>query len=113
MPQNPSTGKTDRRALSDAEILQYRRKQVEKSQAPDAGESEGSGLSPSPLATLSGLGRLTLDSGSSAADTPADSPAAGLSHPPLPERPAPPLPSVPKTRKASKRPGKSGSKHLF
>jgi hypothetical protein len=122
MPQNPSTGKTDRRALSKTEILEFRRKQTEQQRAevkrgkrrargsPDAGESEGSGLLPSPLATLANLGSLTLDSGgSSAANSPADSPAT-IAQPPLLERPAPAPPSAPKTHDASKPSGRSQSR---
>lgn len=129
MPQNPSTGKMDRRALSQAEILEFRLKQTEElltaakggrvgrrcvRDLPEAGRSEGSGLSPSPLATLSGLGGLTLDSGgSSTADTPADSPAALLPQATLPERPAAAPPSAPKTRGGSKHLGKSSSMLLI
>lgn len=119
MPQNPSTGKTIRHAMSRAEILEYRLKQTDEPSAPsavkrgkrrarnspDAGESEGSGLAPSPLATLSGLGGLTLDSGgSSAADTPADSPST-LAHQPTLAAPTPA--SAPKTHGGSKRSGMS------
>ena len=119
MPQNPSTGKTDRRALSQAELLEFRQKQTEDSRAavkrgkrraqdsPNTGESEGSRLSPSPLTALSGLGTLALDSsGSSPAETPADTPAT-LPQPPLPERPAPPRPLA--SKKPSQPSGKSTS----
>jgi hypothetical protein len=91
MPRNPSARKTDRRVLPQEDILEFRIRQMEETQTavkkgkrrardlPGPGESDGSRLSPSPLATLSGLGGLTLDSGgSSAAGTPADSPATLL-----------------------------------
>jgi hypothetical protein len=72
--------------------------------SPEVGESEGSELTPSPLTRL---GELTLDSGgSSAANTPADSPST-LPQPPLPERPALAVPSSSKTRDTS---GKSSHK---
>jgi hypothetical protein len=116
VPINPDTGKTDRRALSETEIMDFRIKMMEEARSevrrgkqrardsPDAGESEGSGPTPSPLARL---GELTLESGgSSAADTPADSPSI-LPQPALPERPAPAPPSSSKTRDTS---GKSSPK---
>jgi hypothetical protein len=117
MPPNPETGKTDRRTFLAADLLEFRTKQAEElaakvkkgkrraCESPDAGEQEGSGQPPSPLALFDSL---TLGSGSSAANTPADSPA-NFPQPQLPERPAPPL--APKARKASKRSaGKSPSK---
>jgi hypothetical protein len=110
MPRNPETGKTDRRTLSEVELLDFRLKQAEERgtevkrgkrrarDAPGASEQEGSG--PSPLAPVAALGALALDSGgSSAANTPDDSPAS-LPQPPLPEHPT--LPSAPEARKASK-----------
>lgn len=113
MPQNPKTGKTDRRALSEAELLEFRLKQAEGARAevkrgkrrardsPDTREQESSGQAPSPLASLAALGALALDSGgSSAANTPDDSPAT-FSQPPLPDHPPAP-PSAPKPRKISK-----------
>ena len=122
MPVNPETGKTDRHAHSPSQLMEYRRKQAEAPQAevpaknvkkgkkriqssPDAGEKEGSGLSP-----LANLESLALDShGSSAANSPADSPAA-LNQAPLPGRPVGTSPSDPKTGDSSKRPaGKSAS----
>ena len=120
MPQNPSTSKTDCRVLSQAELLEFRQKQAEESQAtvkrgkrraqdsPNIGESEGSRLSPSPLTALSGLGTLALDSaGPSAADMPANVPAT-LPQPPLPEHPTPPRPLA--SKKPSQPSGKSASK---
>jgi hypothetical protein len=114
MPHNPETGKTDRRARSKAELLEFRLKQAEQpasevkrgkrraQDSPDACESEGSG--PSPLEPLASLRGLTLDSGgSSPANTPAVSPTTAL-----PENPAPP--PAPKARKALKR---SAGKPLF
>src|SRR5258708_17122997 len=126
MPQNPDTSKTDRRALSEARIREFRMKQVGESCAkvrkgkrcaansPDAGEPEGPGSDPLPLTSLAALGTLTLDSsGSSAANTPADSPAT-LPQPPLPERPAPAPPSAPKASGASRdSAGKSASSSLW
>jgi hypothetical protein len=96
--------------MSEAELLDFCVKQAKESgtqvkkgkqracDSPEVGKSESSGPAPSPLATLAGLGMLTLDSGgSSAANTPADSPAT-LPQPPLPERAAPAPPSGHKTR---------------
>ncbi len=102
MPINPRTGKTDRRTLSQDELLQFRIKQKGERRAPrlkkgkqrardssDTGEpAEASGSVPSPLAPLASLGALTLDSGaSSTTNTPANSPATAPI-PPLPECPA-------------------------
>src|SRR5258708_2396496 len=103
MPQNPATGKTDRHAMTESKLQEYRCNLVKKGKqparnSPDAGEPEGSGLAPLPslLVPLAGLGTLTLDSGpSSAANTPAVNPAPSL-QPALPDRPAPP-PSPPTT----------------
>jgi hypothetical protein len=109
MPQNPSTGKTDRCTLSEAELLEFRLKQAEgsrtevkkgKQRAQDSPESvEEDTFVPSPSAFLVGLGTLTLDSGSSHVNTPDDSPTI-VSQPPLPEHPVPPPPPAPKTRAA-------------
>jgi hypothetical protein len=87
--------------MSKAELLDFRIKQAKESgtqvkkgkqhtcDSPEVCESESSGPAPSPLATLAGLGTLTLDSGGSfAANTPADSPAT-LPQPPLLESAAP------------------------
>ncbi len=119
MPQNPTTGKTNRHAMTKSELWEYCCNLVKKGKqparnSPDAGEPEGSGLAPSPslLAPLAGLGTLTLDSGSSsAANTPVDSPAASLQQA-LPECPAP-APSAPSTCNTSKSSAdKSPSKSL-
>jgi hypothetical protein len=79
---------------------------------PGAGEPEGAEQDPSPLLSLASLETLKLGSGgSSAANTPAGSPAI-LSQPPFPENPASGPPSVlvpPPTRKrrnASKPPAR-------
>jgi hypothetical protein len=122
MPRNPTTGKTDRRALSKTDLLEFRRNQPKEPQAgvkkgkqrahdsPDEGGSEGSGLSPSPLTALAGLGSLALGSGgSSPADTAVDSPTSSR-QPPLVENPAPAPPSAPKNREASQPSRKSASK---
>ena len=116
MPLNPKTGKTDRRLLSEAELLEFRLKQAKESRAQvkkgkqrarnspeaEAGDSEGSGPAPSPLQTLAGLGTLTLDStGSSVANTPADSPSI-LPQLPLPEHSALAPPSGPRARYTAK-----------
>lgn len=109
MPSNPETGRTDRRAKTAAELLEFRLKQVDlreakrgkqrASNSPDTGEPEGSGLSPSPLA---GIGMLTLSSGgSSAAHTPAEMPTA-LPQPPLLDHHALASTSGLTTRSASK-----------
>jgi hypothetical protein len=122
MPLNPKTGKTDRRTLSASELLEFRVKQAEEQRTEvqrgkqrasgfaDAAESDGSAPNPSPLDQISAMNRLTLDSGgSSAANTPADSPH-GDPQPLLPvdEEPAPP--SASKARKARKAPKPSQSK---
>jgi hypothetical protein len=124
MPLNPKTGKTDRRTLSESELLEFRVKQAEERQtgikrgkqrasgSVDT-ESESSAPAPSPLGQLSALKKLTLDSGgSSAANTPADSPedAPRLL---LPEDEEPAPPSAQKARQAQKHlDGKSSSKCL-
>ena len=121
MPKNPETGKADHRLITREEALEYRLKQVEESRAeivkgkqragsfPGAGEPSGS--VPSPLEPLVSLNSLTLDSGSSAAITPADSPVTGA-QPPLPEPPTAASQSAPKTGKASNT-GKYSSKSPF
>jgi hypothetical protein len=123
MPRNPKTGKTDRRALSKTDFQEFRRNNAKEQEpqagvkkgkqrahdSPDAGESEGSGLSPSPLTALAGLGSLALGSGgSSPADTAADSPTSSRQPPLL--HPAPAPPSAPKNREASQPLHKSASK---
>lgn len=92
MPMNPETGKTVRRTMTESEVLEYRlnqkvsRAEVKRGKrrarnSPDMGEPEGSGISP-----LAGIGMLTLSSGgSSAAQTPSETPAT-LPQPPLPSR---------------------------
>ena len=82
MPQNDKTGKTDRRPTTDEKLYKFWVGQVikrGKQQAldpSDAGEAEGSSQAPSPLSALDGLKTLNLDSsGSSAVNTPANSPA--------------------------------------
>ena len=108
MPQNPSTGKTDRRPLSEAAHLEHRRKLADVASDSGAGVKKGkqrardppgsAEQAPSPSTHLAGFGTLTLDSGSSHATapsyatTPAHSPAISP-QPTLPEHPAPaPLP---------------------
>src|SRR5712691_238954 len=115
MPLNPTTGKTDCRSLSAAELREFRIKQTNNSRAeiekgkqragdlPDAGNPEDSGPVPSPSAGLSALGLLTLESGgSSAGNTPSDSPAVP-SRPSVMERPPQALPSAPTARRTSRR----------
>jgi hypothetical protein len=120
MPMNPKTGKTDRHAKTQAHLLEFRKRQAEQAEephteavkkgkrhtcdSPDAGGPEGSGLASSPNSTLAGLEKLALDSsGSSAGNTPADSPAT-IPQPPLPERPATahPRPQAPELARALK-----------
>lgn len=119
MPKNPMTGKADRRAKSASDLLEFRLGQMEvpssgtkkgkqrarQGNLPNAGESEGTGKAPSPLTQLAGLETLRLNSGgSSAANTPAGSPAI-LSQPPLHDHPSPApsaAPNPPPTRKARK-----------
>jgi hypothetical protein len=113
MPVNPKTGKTDRHALPEDELYAFRVKQAEErrtevgrgkqraSGSADAEESESSVPAPSPLG-LSSLKVLTLDSGgSSAANTPVDSPNDGP-QPPLPEDEEPAPPPAQKAPKRSK-----------
>jgi len=115
MPLNPVTGKTDRHALSTAELREFRIKQTKESRAeiekgkqcasdpPDAGKPEDSGLVPSPLAGLSALGSLTLESGgSSTGNTPSHSPAPP-SQPSTIEHPPQALPPAPTARRTSRR----------
>jgi hypothetical protein len=96
--------------MSEVELLDFRVKQAKESgtqvkkgkqhtrDSPEVGESESLGPAPLLLATLAGLGMLTLDNGgSSAANTAANSPAT-LPQPPLPEHTAPAPPSGHKTR---------------
>lgn len=93
-PHDPQTGRTNRRAMTAAEVLKFRLKQWERSRSEvkkgkekekagnssDNDELEDSGPVPSPMASvdsISGLRDLNLESGgSSAANTPADSPSA-------------------------------------
>jgi len=127
MPVNRKTGKTDRRTLTEEELFKFRTEQVGERHAaevkrgkqpargsPDGGEPEASVSVPSPLYPLASLGALTLESGgSSAADTPADTPPT-LPMPPLPERPAsPPSKSSKssKARRASKRPASKSTSY--
>ena len=124
MPRNLETGKTLRSMNSD-ELLEFRLEQAGVQQAmevkkgkqravnpPDAGEAEGSGQSPSPLAALSGLNTLSLDSPnwSPAATTP-ESPATSL-QPPLPEQIASAPPAAPK-RGRGRPPKSSAGKHAL
>jgi hypothetical protein len=115
MPQNPSTGKTDRHILSEADHLKYRLKRAEadkdshanarvkkgKGRArdlPDSGKQEA----PSPSKDLSS---------SSHATTPTHSPVTSPQLT-LPKRPAPTPPPAPLARTAAKKSsaGKSASK---
>ena len=123
MPKNPTTGKTDRRALMVEYILNFRIAEVEKALGleakesraqvkkgkqraripSDSGKPEASKSVPLPLTALAGLGVLNLESaGSSAANTPDNSPAV-VSQAPLPKRPEPTPESSSKPRHASKR----------
>ena len=123
MPKNPATGKTDRHALTAEYILNFRIGEVEKAlrleakesraqvkkgkqrarNPSDSGEPEASKSVPSPLTALAGLGALNLESaGSSAANTPANSPAV-VSQAPLPKRPEPTPETSSKPHRASKR----------
>ena len=115
MPSNPETGRADCRVLSKDQMQEFRIKQAKESCAevkkgkrhacdsPEAGKSEGSGLAPSLLGLLAGLGALTLDSGrSSVTNTPADSPTTLPQPPSLPER------LVPAPHSAPGAPGASG-----
>ena len=115
MPSNPETGRADHRTLSKDQMREFCIKQAKESHAevkkgkrcahdsPEAGKSEGSGLAPSPLGSLAGLGTLTLDSSrSSVANTPADSPTTLPQPPSLPERLAPAPHSAPGAPGASR-----------
>ena len=105
MPQNDETGKTDHCPMMDEKLYEFwvgqaiKRGKQRALDPPDVGEVEGSSQAPSPLSVLDGLETLNLDSsGSSAVNTPADSPATfpQLS---LTETLALPPLSVPKTCK--------------
>jgi hypothetical protein len=122
---NPKTGRTDRHALTQAELFEFRSKQVEErhaakvkrgkrrraSNSPDgAGDPSASAPIPSPLEPLTTPvdGALTpKDSGSSAAatETRADDPASFPEPPSLCELLAPAPSRAPKARRASKRSG--------
>ena len=92
MPHNAATGKADRRPLSVEVVRKFRIERVAARRkgkgrardSPDASEQ-----APSPSAHLVGLKKLFLDSGSSLATTPVDSPATPATHPPRP----PPCPN--------------------
>ena len=124
MPWNLETRKT-LRSMNLDELLEFRLKQVGVQQAmevkkgkqcavnpPDAGEAEGSGQSPSPLAAHSGLNTLSLNSlnQSPAATTP-ESPVTSL-QPPLPKQIASAPPAAPK-RGHSHPPKSSAGKHAL
>jgi hypothetical protein len=113
MPINPLTNKTDRHAWDPEVLLRFRIGQQRERLAagagkgkqhadspPDAGEPDASGSAPSLLAPLASMQALALDSGSSAGNTPAESPVPLI----LPSIPPLPVLSAPsKTRRASKR----------
>ena len=105
MPQNDETGKTDCRPMMDEKLYKFwvgqaiKRGKQQPLDPPDAGEVEGSSQAPSPLSVLDGLEMLNLDSsGSSAVNTPANSPAT-FPQPSLTKTLALPPLLVPKTRK--------------
>lgn len=128
MPVNPKTGKTIRRALTKAELFEFRTKQVvEKRHAakvergkqraarnsPDAGKPEASTPVSSPSEPLTALGApAPKRSRPSAAKTPADSPATFPAEPPLPEIPVPAPSKPPKARHASKCSGGKSASNL-
>jgi len=115
MLPNLGTGKTDCHNLPIDSIREYRIKQTEELRtkppaekkcagankgkqrtcsSPDAGEPEDSGLVPSPIAVLSALQSLTLESGvSSAIASPSNSPAT-LSQSSVPKVTAPSPPAA-------------------
>jgi hypothetical protein len=120
MPHHPETGKLIRRRFTEAELLDFRLEQLEspsevkrgKQKARNSPDDGGQGeLVPSPLASISALGDLTLDSGgSSAANTPADSPST-LPRPPFSENPVQAQEKASKTHGAPKHsPGKPASR---
>ena len=105
MPQNDETGKTDHHPMVDEKLYKFQVGQAIKRgkqwalDPPDAGEAEGSSQAPSPLSALDSLEMLNLDSsGSSAVNTPANSPTT-FPWPSLTETLALPPLSVPKTHK--------------
>lgn len=113
-PVNPETGKPDRRKgaaqLQESNVEGTKggigKGKQRADDVPDTGTPEESGPIPSPLAGLSGLGSLTLESGASSAsatgNTPSDSPAA-LSQPSPIEAPSSTLPPAPRARRSSRR----------
>jgi len=119
MPPNPGTGKTDRRVLEQESLQDFRIRQTEELRragikqgkqharsSPGAREPEDSGVVSSPSATLAAFGSLVLESGgSSAIDTPSNSPAT-LPESSLPKVAAPSPPTAPAARphRATKRP---------
>jgi hypothetical protein len=128
MLPNPGTGKTDRHNLPIDSIREYRIKQTEELRtkppaekkragankgkqracgSPDAGEPEDSGLVPSPIAALSALQSLTLESGaSSAVGSPSNSPAT-LSQSSVPKVTAPSPPAARPCRASKRTPSAS------
>lgn len=114
MPKNPETGKPDRHKSSIAKVQEERLKKAKESRAEikkgkrradnsPVSENDDSPLVPSPSSGLVGLAGLTLESGTlSAADTPADSPAA-VSPSSLMENPASAPPPAPNAHRYPKR----------
>ena len=100
VPTNKSMGKVDCRNISSEELHKFRLDQArERRNAARSGvkkgkrraldssdpcESEGSALAPSPLAELTALGKLALDSAPSSTHSPSHSPAT-LPQAPLPQ----------------------------
>jgi hypothetical protein len=92
---------TARRNSSKEEPSAVKKGKQRARDSDDPVESEGSAPAPSPVTALAALGNMVLDSGgSSAANTPGDSPAA-LPQPPLPEGYTSAPPQDPKTYGAS------------
>jgi hypothetical protein len=115
MPPNPNAQKTNLRALAIGYLLAFRTNQAQEKHAtkrvkkanegkqrvhnsPGADKPEASTSGPSPLELLASLRELILGSDeSTAANTPASSPAISLQLP-LPERSAPAPSTTPKAR---------------
>jgi hypothetical protein len=96
MPQNPATGKADSCPLSTADFREFCIKKAREKGKGHARDSPNSSEQAALLSThLNGLRMLNLDSSSSYATTPADSPAT-LPQLALQEYPAPSPPPAPK-----------------
>jgi hypothetical protein len=113
MPQNSATGKADCHPLSTVDFQEFRIKKAgEKGKGHACDSPNSSEQAASPSTHLDGLRTLNLDSSSSYATTPANSPAT-LPQLALQEYPAPSPPPAPEAATATmSSAGKSAFKAL-